>query len=850
MVSIRGFEMPELILTTTRARLRCAEEPEVLAAIAACRYVDPTTATGFRTLWNSGDFPIGLAPRVQHDVTGSLLRRQARGEVEIQDSRLVVVDESGYTPSEIFPTNIPLRTYQREMYNSILSRRRGSVMAVTRAGKTRVACAVTESLRHVRPALFLVDRSELGAQTATEIRRLLGESVLCVGDGKGKLEDGSWIPLDSPKINDHSIIVAMRQTLSNYLDLPWLSKIRLAWVDEHHHVVSKSNRDILEALTGCHRLYGLSGTPWSNDGGLDLLIEAYVGPVICRVTYTQLMRTLNPETQQPYLCPPVFVYQRMPRYAGDKDAPWQDHYKAGITTSVNRNRAIIEFAKWCLKEKLTCVITVDEVDHGLFLAEHLKCPMTAGSEGTSGKKSPYLVTDRVRRQEVLDQLKSREIPIVVSTLYKEAIDIPSLDCVVKAGGKKSTIAFYQELRNLTGYPGKKVAIVLDFEDRGTVIGHWAYQRKRMAENEPEFRVISRTDYLSGGKGGVGCWDWLKPAVKNGIREIDRIIDPSAPERRYVVDEGAANCPPLQENKMPVTRETQTVDLHLVPLDEAPVGWHYRYAKKNSEPVERVIVSITLAEPGEDIAPGTRVLNYRDALTAELGAHFIAPGKPRELWRDVEVTEEAPAPALDDEDDDDEDEAPVAAPVAAPAPVPVPAPAPEPVPVPAPAPAPAAEPTQEELTAIATIVAFEGAAKGYPLEYSKRFFNAAAESEGIGKDRLPMIVEKLGGVDLPSPKRAYFFETPPPHADMSKVPAPAATPKPEAAKAEAPKAPSEGVAAKAAPDAVALGNSMMQDMALRSTLGDFAAFIMAMNEASAGTVSTVFALLGMDAPAKS
>jgi superfamily II DNA or RNA helicase len=104
--------------------------------------------------------------------------------------------------------------------------------------------------------------------------------------------------------------------------------------------------------------------------------------------------------------------------------------------------------------------------------------------------------------------------VVVSTLYKEAIDIPTLDGLVNAGAGKSSIAFYQQLRNMTAAPGKRIAPVLDFADRGRFLASWARQRLSMAEREDAFRCYRLTDYVSG-RTGPQVYAPFVPALTGG-----------------------------------------------------------------------------------------------------------------------------------------------------------------------------------------------------------------------------------------------------------------------------------------------------------------------------------------------
>lgn len=68
------------------------------------------------------------------------------------------------------------------------------------------------------------------------------------------------------------------------------------------------------------------------------------------------------------------------------------------------------------------------------------------------------------KRAVRDQFASGEVPVLVSTVMGEGIDIPDVECVINAAGGKSAITTVQRQRNLTKAEGKRVALLVDFYD--------------------------------------------------------------------------------------------------------------------------------------------------------------------------------------------------------------------------------------------------------------------------------------------------------------------------------------------------------------------------------------------------
>lgn len=470
--------MPVLALYPTYAHLRGADPLLFKAVREALQYPDIQSPTGFTTLLeSSGKFPAGLASRVLSVVRGK------GHECQIEDHLC-------HTPGRGQPPSISLYPHQIEALKRLLKSQRAILHAVPRAGKTRVAAALIQCLEFLRPCVFIIERSELGMQAADELEALLEIPVRRVG--------GS--------INEHKnsdVIVAMRQTLAKNPDrFGFLKKARLVIYDECQHLQASQYTTICHHTESVERVYGLSGTPWSNSGQ-DLRIEGNAGPIVHRISYLDLLETRNPITGDPYLTPPMFIWQEIPRVEIPEGCEWRDAYQLAVVQNELRNNAVLDFVAYLRDEGRTCVVTVDEIKHGEILADMIGCPFTHGSE------------DLTKRIAVLKQLKRREIPCVVSTLYKEAVDIPSLDGLVNAAGKKSSIAFYQNLRNMTYFPGKKAAPTLEFRDQSNFVQEWGNKRYAYAINEPAFLNIHRSDYLHGKAPGPSCYTWLTPYLKYG-----------------------------------------------------------------------------------------------------------------------------------------------------------------------------------------------------------------------------------------------------------------------------------------------------------------------------------------------
>jgi superfamily II DNA or RNA helicase len=78
----------------------------------------------------------------------------------------------------------------------------------------------------------------------------------------------------------------------------------LAIFDEAHHVAAQTIYDLLYRMPNVSTVVGLSASPWRDDG-LDLLLEAALGPVRYAIRASDLI-------DQGWLVPPHIRVHRIP----------------------------------------------------------------------------------------------------------------------------------------------------------------------------------------------------------------------------------------------------------------------------------------------------------------------------------------------------------------------------------------------------------------------------------------------------------------------------------------------------------------------------------------------------------
>ena len=368
------------------------------------------------------------------------------------------VDER-HQPTSVFPVNgkeVVLRNYQQVAMDRMMKRPVGVLCAATGAGKTYMA-AYMIAQRGV-DTLFLVHTKDLLNQAKEAFENILGEKVGVIGDGKYDVQ---------------RITVATMQTLSKRINTGELGdlgrRFGMIIVDEVHHVPASTFFAVSGAFSA-YFVYGLSATPDRKDGA-DMMIEAAAGPIIAEIETDSLMKSED-------LCRVVARFIDIPAQTSYSPAPRFAVVSKYIVNNLQRNQTIARLVKEFAERNETVLVLVNQVKH----ANNLKELMPEAEIVQGSDKS-------VTRQNVWDKLRSKEIRVVISTVAKEGIDVPSLDCVANAfGGTDNRQVIGRVLRNSKG---KKMATFLDFVDWGHIRTlQNSRARMKQAKASKEFVVVN------------------------------------------------------------------------------------------------------------------------------------------------------------------------------------------------------------------------------------------------------------------------------------------------------------------------------------------------------------------------
>lgn len=426
----------------------------------------------------SGRIPTGCIPRLEH----------ALNQWQIP----YTVDRPLPAPNHQFPRpeGYDDRPYQGRMLSAALSAPYCTIQAPARSGKTFVAACYLICRQRV-PAMFLVNTVDLCYQAQDELGQWLGQHVGLVGDGVydpaevtvasiqtlhpslircglAKPVKAKWDPTYTPEqpVEKHKELVELLQS----------AVVRV--VDEVHMAAATTHQDVHRAMGSCAFSLGMSATPWV-EGNNGIYLEASCGPVLIHITYSELI-------DEGKLVEPFIDIVRMPLQRFPSSVPYQTIYKQCIVQGQERNQIIANWVRRQAADGHSVIVFVNQKNHGLDLAQRCNATFVHGAV-TGGS-----------RKEIWAALRAKELPIVVSTVGKYGLDIPTLDACVMGGGGVATAPVLQMMtRVLTAARGKDHAHVLDFEDHARHLTDHARQRIGLYATERRFNIqmMEATDLL-------------------------------------------------------------------------------------------------------------------------------------------------------------------------------------------------------------------------------------------------------------------------------------------------------------------------------------------------------------------
>lgn len=210
--------------------------------------------------------------------------------------------------------------------------------------------------------------------------------------------------------------------------------------------------------------FGFTATP-PKEMQRRLTVEGIVGPIIDETTWAEGQK-------ENLLTEPYLKLVSVPKCPSlDNYRSYQDIYRVGIVEYTTRNRLVVREALALANNGLTSLIFVRELDHGQRIYDIAQ---------KTGLNCVYLKgdVDSIERNKWKKKLEEREIDSIICTsIFREGINIKSLNAVVLAAGGKSEIALLQTIgRALRRNPGKDEAVIVEFLDIGPFLSSHVCER--------------------------------------------------------------------------------------------------------------------------------------------------------------------------------------------------------------------------------------------------------------------------------------------------------------------------------------------------------------------------------------
>lgn len=311
-----------------------------------------------------------------------------------------------------------LRDYQLDAIEVAKKRQSGIFHHATGAGKTEIQIGLTE----VYPGtwLILTHKKDLLPQTADRFARRTGEEVGFIGAG-------TFNPKRITIATFHTLNQKLRRKATREKIEPFLRSVEGVMIDECHVVAATTFWRVTMAVPNAFFRYGFSATPFARSDKKSIYVWGAIGPVIHKISADYLVKRgvlARPKVRM------IEVKQLV------EAETWQEAYRLGIVESKIRNTAVLKVAKKATKP---CLLFVDQVKHGQLLERALR---------RSGEKVEFVWGKKklqVRRAAIRRLVHGDVDILVCNVIFQEGIDIPELQAIIAAQGRKSMITVLQRL---------------------------------------------------------------------------------------------------------------------------------------------------------------------------------------------------------------------------------------------------------------------------------------------------------------------------------------------------------------------------------------------------------------------
>lgn len=328
--------------------------------------------------------------------------------------------------------------------------KRGEIISPTGTGKTILQLGLISSWPSHFKHLILAHTSTIIRQTHAQLDRFNFRNYMIIGAGHG-LKD---------HFNDANIVVSTMQSFVKIDPKVYRDYFNMVIVDEGHRIGDKIPGSVKPRKRYGHILfnmnaplrYSFTATP-HDDPFRRMIVEALIGREIGRMTYEEgiddglLVR------------PRIRIIQTLKSHPISILKNYEDVYERGIVNNRKRNKLIAEAALEYYEQDKSVLILVSKIQHGnnirkMILNRKVPCEYIHG-------QVPNEYRDEVKEAFIRKEKRL----VIASTVWREGVNIPTLDVLINASGGKSELVVLQGIgRVLRRAEGKDEVIIVDFFD--------------------------------------------------------------------------------------------------------------------------------------------------------------------------------------------------------------------------------------------------------------------------------------------------------------------------------------------------------------------------------------------------
>lgn len=391
-------------------------------------------------------------------------------------------------PMKLIPPG-PEREYQTRCIDLAVQRSRGEIKAATGSGKSFIIAGIIAKTGV--KTLVLTHTTTVFTQMKAELSRFLNVPIGSIGGGECNIQhitvglvqsfNDTIHIYDKKKLDKKGNPKKLRsyQKVKDKL-VNYIESLESIIIDEGHHIACETVQTISKVAKHAYYRFSLSATPWRDDGN-DILLTTVSGKRFIDISASELI-------QKGFLAKPTIYMVECKHQRQPAKLTYKDLYTQEIVQNEHRNDLICRIAKTHIEKDDSVLISFIRKEHGKLLYQKLQPIFGDKVRWVDGD------SDAEHLQQTLKDLDDKKILCVVgSGVYKEGVDVKSLQVLINATASDSTVNAFQLVgRVLRTTKNKKNVVVYDIKDTGCRwLSQHAVSRETIYKTEPEYVIQYR-----------------------------------------------------------------------------------------------------------------------------------------------------------------------------------------------------------------------------------------------------------------------------------------------------------------------------------------------------------------------